>query len=289
MLTRRAFLATAALPAVARAIDPIARTATPHLRLALAAYSYRKELDLKKPSMTLFDFADLTAGLGADAVELTSYYFADTTDAYLARLKWHCSRQGLDVSCVPVRNDFAQKDDAKRRADIAHVNAWSEIAAKLGAKTVRVFAGNAPKGEAEAACRARVVASLEACCGHAAKYGIGIAMENHGGLTATPEGVLAIVKAVKATNFGINVDTGNFKTADPYADVAAIAPYGINVQVKTELFPTGKPTQEADLPRVVEILKAAKYRGYVALEYEAAEDAKTAVPKYFAQLRKLLG
>ena len=47
--------------------------------------------------------------------------------------------------------------------------------------------------------------------------------------------------------------------------------------------------EEADLKRVVGILKDAGFRGYVVLEYEAAADPKTAVPKYVKQLRELIG
>jgi hypothetical protein len=47
--------------------------------------------------------------------------------------------------------------------------------------------------------------------------------------------------------------------------------------------------QDADLSRLVEILRKATYRGYVALEYEAKEDAKVAVPRHLAALKKLLG
>ena len=99
--------------------------------------------------------------------------------------------------------------------------------------------------------------------------------------------LLAIVTAVKHDWFGVNLDTGNFRTADPYGDLARIAPYAVNVQVKTEIAPGGKK-QEADLGRLMGMLREAKYRGYVALEYEAAEDPKTAVPRYVAELRKLM-
>ena len=59
-------------------------------------------------------------------------------------------------------------------------------------------------------------------------------------------------------------------------------------QVKTEVSAGGK-VQEADLGRVVKILKDANFHGYVALEYEAKEDPKVAVPKYVKDLRKLIG
>ncbi len=84
-LSRRDFLAAAgglcAAPAVA--IDRSNAPRAAAVKLGLAAYSFRKELDLKKPTMTLFDFIDLAAGLKVDGVELTQYYFADTSDAYV--------------------------------------------------------------------------------------------------------------------------------------------------------------------------------------------------------------
>ena len=93
---------------------------------------------------------------------------------------------------------------------------------------------------------------------------------------------------MKSDYFGVNLDTGNFHTQDPYADLEKIAPYAVTVQVKTEVSPKGKGTQEADLGRLVEMLRKVKYRGYVALEYEAKEDAKVAVPRHLATLKKLL-
>ena len=294
MPTRRDFLAGAALAgsvAVAHAIDPVVRPtgvpANKAMTLSLAAYSFRQLLDLKKPAMTLFDFLDLAATLPLDAVELTSYYFAETTPAYLKRLRDHAAGKKLAISGVPVRSDFCLADPAKLRGEIAHVQAWTDRAADLGAATVRVFAGDLPKGDTLEATQARVVAALEECCAHAEKRGVLLALENHGGITATPAQLLALVKPVKSKALGVNVDTGNFKTADPYADVAAIAPYGVVVQVKTEVFPHGK-AEDADLAKVVGILRAANYHGAVVLEYEAKPDAKLAVPRHLAVLRKLL-
>jgi hypothetical protein len=43
------------------------------------------------------------------------------------------------------------------------------------------------------------------------------------------------------------------------------------------------------LKRLIGILRAANYRGYVALEYEAAEEPKKAVPGHIAALQKLMG
>ncbi|OWK43253.1 sugar phosphate isomerase/epimerase family protein [Fimbriiglobus ruber] len=295
-LTRRGFLRASAagaavLPALpAWAIDPIKRpSAKPDLKLSLAAYSFRQALDLKKPTMTMFEFIDLAAELPLDAVELTSYYFAETTPEYLDKLKAHATKKKLAISGVPVGNNFCLRDEAKRRVEIDKVKAWTERAARLGAQTVRIFAGNLEKGDTLEQAQGRVVAAVNDCCEVAVKHGILLALENHGGITATPEQLLALVKPVNSPALGVNIDTGNFRTPDPYADVAKIAPYGVVSQVKTEVNPTGKKTEEADLGRMIKILKDANFHGYVALEYEAKEDAKTAVPRYVRELRKLIG
>ena len=289
-LDRRHFLrATAGLiGSTALAIEPFERKKA-ELKLGLAAISYHKALDLAKPTMTLFDFIDLAAEFPIDAVELTSYYWAEATAEYAEKLLAHAKKRKLPISGVPVRNEFTLLDDAKRKVEIDHVKKWIELAAVAEAKTVRIFAGKVGKGDTVGAAKTRVVDAIGECCKVAEKAGVMLALENHGGLTETAEDMLAIVKVIDSKAFGVNVDTGNFKTKDPYADIAKIVPYGVVCQVKTECFPAGNPTEEADLKKVVEILKNGKFQGYFVLEYEAKENPKTAVPKYLKELRKLIG
>lgn len=294
--SRRQFLTAAAgalaLPAAASAIEPIHRTGHAPLRLSVAAYSYRQYLALKKPkqpAMTLHDFIERAAAAGCDAVELTQYYFPETSSAYLAHLKIHCSRLGLDVSGTAIRNDFCVADTAKLAREMKSVKAWVEHTARLGGKTMRVFSGSTPKGDTEERARARCVEALQEASDYAGKFGVYLALENHGGISTTPDQLLAIVTAVKSDSFGVNLDGGNFRTADPYADFARVAPYAVTVQLKTEVHPTGRPKQPADLGRLVTSLRQANYRGYVVLEYEGTEDPLAAVPRHLGELRKLMG
>jgi sugar phosphate isomerase/epimerase len=298
--TRRQFLQTALAtgagltltPTSAQAIEPIQRNGKSHIRLSIAAYSYRTYLALNikpKPPMTLDDFVELAAGMNLDAVEPTAYYFAETSQEYLAHLKGKCSRLGLDISGTAVGNNFCTSNPSKLREEIQSVKNWVEHAFALGAKTIRIFAGPIDKGDTEEKARARCVEAIQEACDYAAKFGIILALENHGGLVATIDQMLAIVQAVKHDWFGVNWDTGNFISADPYADLTRLAPYAVTVQIKTEIQRTGKKKEDADLKRLIDILRAADYRGYVALEYEAAEDPKTAVPRHIESLKKLMG
>jgi sugar phosphate isomerase/epimerase len=292
-MTRRQWMAaTAALgtAATASAIEPIRRNGRAAFKLGLAAYSFRQALDLRRkpPAMNLEGFIDQAAAWPLDAVELTAYYFPETTNAYLARLKARCTRLGLDISGTAVGNNFCRRDADRMKEEIDSVKRWIEHTSRLGGKTIRIFAGTLERGEEEAVARRRAIAAIEECCEHAAQFGVLLALENHGGITATPDQLLEIVRAVRSEWFGVNLDSGNFRTADPYDDLAKIAPYAVVAQLKTEIHRQGKGPEEADLKRLVDMLRKIHYRGYVVLEYEAAEDAAVAVPRHLRTLRELL-
>jgi sugar phosphate isomerase/epimerase len=297
-INRRQFLHAAAaagcglsLGSAASAIEPIQRPSKPHIRLSIAGYSYRKSLDLKikpKPPMTFFDMAGLAADMDLDAIEPTAYYFPETTPEYLSRLKGTCTRLGLDISGTAVGNNFCRSDPAKLKDEIASVKKWTEHSAALGAKTMRIFAGSVEKGDTEEKAKARCVEAIQEACDHAARFGVYLALENHGGIVETIDQMLGVVKAVKHDWFGVNWDTGNFHSADPYADLAKLAPYAVTVQIKTEIQRAGQKKEDADLKRKIDILRSVNYRGYVALEYEAAEDPKTAIPRHVETLKKLV-
>ena len=286
--------AAGAVPASAS--PPFTRTGGPRLRLGLAGYSLRDHLTGKlQPAMDLHGFIETAARWDVDAVELTSYYFpkdfesaAGFDSAYVAGLKRHCHLLGLDVSTTPIRNTFTYPAGPERDREIAHVKRWLDVAAELGSPAIRIFAGDAQKGQDPADGRRHCVQAIEACLDHAARRGVFLALENHGGVVAEPDGLLEIVKAVTSEWFGVNFDSGNFHGVDPYADLVRIVPYAVTAQVKVEMQAKGEEKREADFGRLVQMLKDGGYRGYVTLEYEAAEAPLTAVPRYLERLRALL-
>jgi sugar phosphate isomerase/epimerase len=68
-----------------------------------------------------------------------------------------------------------------------------------------------------------------------------------------------------------------------------IAPKTVFVQAKT-YYGGGKwYSLDLDYRRIAKILRKVNYRGYISLEFEGKEDAKTAVPKSLEMLRKAFG
>jgi sugar phosphate isomerase/epimerase len=292
---RRDFLLSAAGGAIglaagtADAIGPIRREGRSLIRLSLAAYSFRQLLDLRRkpPTMNYDGFIDLAASLPFEAVEFTEYYFAQTTPRYLGQLKGHCTRLGLDVSGTAIRTDFCVNNGTRLKEQIEHCKRWVEHTSRLGGKTVRIFGGTVANGDTEERARRQCIEAMQECCEHAGQFGIYLALENHGGITGTSQQMLALVQAIKSDWFGVNLDTGNFRTKDPYADLERLAPYAVVVQIKTEIQRQGKRPEEADFKRLFQMLRTVNYRGYVALEYEAAEDPKTAVPRAARTLHEM--
>jgi sugar phosphate isomerase/epimerase len=280
----------------ARAVAPFHRPGPPRFQLSLAAYSFRDSFKETKgkpnPNGTLEmpAFLDWCADHGCAGAELTSYFFpADATRDYLLKLRRQAWVRGIAISGTSVGNTFTHDAGPKRDEEIALVKKWVDHAAILGTSHVRVFAGNVQKGQEPAQAVKNCIAALEECADYAGQQGVFLGIENHGGIVAEPAGLLEIIRAVKSPWVGVNLDTGNFHGADPYAELAQCAPYAVNVQVKTEIKRAGAKDKEAsDLPRLVKILRDANYQGWVVLEYEAKEDPWKAVPPLLAQLGNLL-
>jgi sugar phosphate isomerase/epimerase len=269
-----------------RAIEPISRTAGAHFKFSMAAYSYRDLLQGKSKQLTIDDFIDDCAKFGLDGTELTSYYLEQNgPPEYFRQLKASAFRRGLDVSGTAVGNDFCHPPGPIRDKEIASVKRWIEYADLMDAPMIRIFSGSAKAGQSVDDARRLAIEAIEECCAYAGKYGVFLALENHGGLTDGADDMLAIVRGVKSPWFGVNVDTGNFHTADVYGDLAKIAPYALNVQVKVMIQPAGKPSEPSDFKRLAHILRSAGYRGYIVLEFEESGDPRQECPKYLDQIR----
>ena len=280
------------------AIEPFQRTGKSRFLLGLAAYSFRAHFPEevqrpnkaapKDPRMDMYQFINYCAEQGCDGAELTGYFLPkDLTGDALQKLRRHAFLRGVAVSGTAIANTFALPKGTERDQQIAHVKTWIDYASQLGAPHIRVFAGTA-KGIDEAQARLMCIEALEECCDYAGKQGIFLGLENHGGIVATSAGLLEIVRAVKSPWLGINLDSGNFHTANPYEDFSLCAPYAVNVQVKLVMSSASGEKSPTDYARIARILHDATYQGFVTLEYEESEDPYMAIPRELEKLRKAL-
>jgi sugar phosphate isomerase/epimerase len=271
---------------LAEAARPISRKGDPQIKIGCAAYSYRAYLKGESPQMTLDDFLETAAEIGCDGVELTSYYFpSEVTTDYINKIKRRAFLLGLDICATSVGNRFTYPPGPDRDGQLASVKKWIGHAVEMGAPCMRIFAGGVPESGTEEESIRWVVECIKECVPLAEQRGVILALENHHGVTSTADQVLSILDSVGSEWVGLNLDTGNFRTEDPYVDLRKAAPFTMTTHFKTEVNAGGRGKEPADYRRIVSILREVGYRGYLTLEYEAAEDAKTAVPKAIHAMR----
>ena len=320
-VNRREFLGRAAVvPAAAAAIGlgaatlaaaqtPIRRVAGAKLKLSLNAYSFSKALNDqikgRGKGMSLFDLLDYCAQQDFDAIDPTGYFFPGypkvPAERFLNDFKRRAFQLGLDISGTGVRNNFATPDKSARAKDVQHVKEWVEVAARMGAPVLRVFADTQMRAEtwqsvSKGATRDEVekwlADDIRECADHAAKYGVVIGVQNHGDFLKTADNLISLLSRVNSPWCGAIVDTGYFKATDPYAEMAKAAPYAVNWQIKQS--PEGVENEAVaptDLKRLMKIIRDSGYRGYLPIETLSPRggggnyDPYKVVPAFLAQLR----
>ncbi|MDR1171252.1 MAG: sugar phosphate isomerase/epimerase [Bacteroidales bacterium] len=296
-MERRHFiqLAAAGIPAAFFPFDKaIARSAPslpPKVKISLNAYSFNKPL--LAGEMTIDDMLDFAAKTGFEGVDLTGYYFpgypAVPSDEYIYHVKQHAFKLGLEICGSGVRNDFTYPDAAKLATEKKHVKDWIEVASKLGAQTLRIFAGkDVPDGYTWDQTADRIAADVRECAEHARRHGVMLALQNHNDFLKTAAQVQNIFKRINSEWAGLMLDIGCYRGADPFAEIAQTVPLAITWQVKEEMYINNKPVK-TDLDRLKKIIDASAYRGYLPVETLGEGDPKQKITRMYREVKKRFG
>ena len=317
-MNRRNFFTTAAclgtglaLGAQAQEAQPAASIRGKRIKLGISTYSYWHFRTTKVPIETVID---KTAELGVAGVDILHRQMdipekeplTATHRAYLQKLKRHAFTNGVDLICCSIHQDFVDPSAEYRQQQIDHTLKCIEIAYELGVPCIRLNSGRwntiasfddlmKARGEepvlpgySEDDGFKWCVDCIEKCLPKAEECGVLLALENHWGLTRTPEGLLRVLNSISSPWLGGLMDTGNFME-DPYDKLKLIAPKTTFVQAKTYYGGGEWYTLDLNYNRIAKILADVNYTGYISLEMEGKEDPDTAVPKSIAMLRKAFG
>jgi sugar phosphate isomerase/epimerase len=276
--------------AVLCAQEKIIRTGGSKLKTSLNAYSWNEPL--RNGSATLDDLLDYCAELGFDGVDLTGYYFPGypnvPSDDYIYHIKRKAFLLGLEISGTGVRNDFTYADPEKRKSDVELVLQWIDCAAKLGAPVIRIFAGKQnTDGYSWDQAAEWMVNDIKECVAYGKQRGVIVAIQNHNDFIKTASDAKKILQRVNSPWFGLILDTGSFRSMDPYAEIAEAAPYAVNWQVKENIFVNGVEVP-VDLSKLLKIIITSGYRGYLPIETLGAGDPKVKVRKFFTEVKSAL-
>jgi sugar phosphate isomerase/epimerase len=316
-MNRRTFLAnTAALGATltlgaqAQETPQAAPPTRKRLKLGVCTYSY---WHFRDPKVSIETVIEKAADLGVHGVDVLHRQM-DIPErepltaehrSYLRKLKRHAFRNGVELICLSIHQNFVQEDPAERQKHVEHTHKCLEIAQELGIPCIRLNSGrwNTIKdfddlmkargiepilpGHSEDDGFNWCIECIEKCIPKAEQCGVVMALENHWGLSRTPEGQLRLINAVPSPWLGALMDTGNFME-DPYDKLKMIAPKTVYVQAKTYYGGGEWYTLDLDYKRIAKILDEAGYTGFVSSEYEGKEAADIAVPKSIKLLRETI-
>lgn len=268
---------------------PMKRIESKSIKLSLNAYSFNKEL--RAGSVTLFDLINFCKENGFDAIDPTGYYFPGypntPNNEYLFEFKRKAFQAGIEISGTGVRNDFANSDEQERIEDLKLIDAWCEVASKLGAPLLRVFPGKKIKdGRDKSEVMKQVVSDLKRACEIGAKHGVMIALQNHNDFLISSEEIIEVITGVNSNWLGLHLDIGSLPVRNVYDEIQTLIKHAITWQIKEEVWENGKKVP-VDYDRLMKIILTSDYIGYLPLETLKADPTKQ-IPVMIDEIRKRL-
>jgi sugar phosphate isomerase/epimerase len=230
--------------------------------------------------LTLLTAAAFHKDLNIKGVSLNDLYFKSWDKDYLDQIVESFKTNGRTITCLIMEGNLATPDEEARKKQIVSNTAKLKAAGYLGAPVVRMNLGGVGKGEDNKKEGVdRCVAAFKEILPLAKDLGVRITIENHGGVSGTVEGILAVINGTDREWVGSLLDFNNAPVHQDPEVFAKLAPYAYHVHAKVADFkPDGEAT-DADYGRLLGILKEVKYPGAVSIEWEGKGEAVEGVKK----------
>lgn len=283
------------------------------MKIGLSTYSLNA--DIRSGKKTVLDAMRFAKEQGAEHIELVpsgyQIYDAEANAFHESLIEQICALSqelSLPLSNYAISANLIDDDADARRAEVERVKRHVDAVHRLGIAYMRhdLASAGSPNGDLSPAAFehyfANAVASAREIADYAAQYGITTLLENHGRFINGADRVLRVIEAVDRPNYGLLLDTGNFRCVDedPLVAVKKCAPFAKMVHLKD--FYVRKTERMRGLDRYGSWFSTASgeyrlrgsilgqgdlnvraslkwicesgYNGYVSIEYEGVEDCE---------------
>ncbi len=272
-----------------RAAARVSAMPEPLFKISLAQWSLNRALfggrldHLEFPKTAKEEF-------GIDAVEYVNQFWKKKGDEeYTRELRKRCNDLGVRSVLIMCDGEGAlgDPDESKRRQAVENHRKWLDAAAALGCHSIRV---NAASGGSFDEQRDRAAEGLRRLCELADPLNLNVIVENHGGLSSNGAWLAAVIKQVGHKRAGTLPDFGNFRISDKesydrYKGTEELMPFARGVSAKSYDFNDSGDETTIDYRRMLKIVLAAKYSGYIGIEYEGG---RLSEPEGIRATKKLL-
>jgi sugar phosphate isomerase/epimerase len=256
------------------------------MKVGIDSYCYHRYFGesyagLQQPAdrtLSVWDFLKRARKLGVAGVSLESCFLPCDAD-FFRRLRDTLDSYGFERVWAWGHPDGLRSGTDRQAARdlVAHL----AHARALGAGVMRIVGGNRRTRPASfAQHKRRLVAMLKKIIPAAKDHGVVLALENHIDLTA--DEMVDLIRTLDSPWLGVCLDTGNNLRLheDPLTVAAKLAPLARATHVKDIGARRGDPQEFAfwpsvplgaglvDIPRVVDLLRRARYKGLLAIEID---------------------
>lgn len=235
---------------------------------------------------------------GIEAVEYVNQFFKDKAKdkKYLAEMKKRAKGSGVKGLLIMIdgEGNLGEPNENTRSKAIENHYKWVDAAKFLGCHSIRVNARS--KGSYDEQVKL-ATDGLSRLTEYGDKRGINVIVENHGGLSSNGKWLATVIKNVNHARCGTLPDFGNFrlkgdKWYDRYQGVRELMPFAKAVSAKSHDFDDMGNETKTDYLKMMKIVKAARYRGWVGIEYEGGrlseDEGILATKKLLEKVRKEL-
>lgn len=267
------------------------------MEISLAGWSLHRRFQHKDNPLALLDYPQLARDeFGICAVELNSPYFvykgpqeqAGIAAEYLDELRARAESAGVRLLSIAVDGDgdLAAPDEAERKRCVEAHRKWFDICRKLGCTSFRANSGGHDTPDRDRAVE-QCIKSFRELAAMAEETGIRLLMENHGGVSQSPDTIVEIMQAVDSDCCRVLADFLNWPPEeDKLANLRKIAPYAWATHAKFLSFDESGESNEIDCAEVMEIFRDAGYSNPFGIEYEGPTDDHEGVLKSKALLER---
>lgn len=245
-------------------------------KISLAEWSFH--VSLKAGKMDHLDFPVIARKeFDLDGVEYVNQFFMDKAKdaAYLAELKKRCDDNGVRSLLIMCDSEgsLGDTDTAQRLQAVENHYKWVDAAHFLGCHSIRVNCAGTGSAEEVATAGTDGLSRLSE---YASQAGLHVIVENHGGYSSNGQWLTTVIRNVAKPNCGTLPDFGNFNLGndtwyDRYKGVEEMMPFAKAVSAKSFDFDAQGNCVETDYFRMLKIVKAAGYSGYIGIEYEGGQ------------------
>jgi sugar phosphate isomerase/epimerase len=199
--------------------------------------------------MSIVEWAELGRRCGLDGIDMSLLFIESHAPSYLGKLKRELADAGMPVIMTAAYPDFTHPEALQRKRELEYLRRDIALSSELGARYVRVLAGQAHPETGRTEGIKWAVESLAAADGIARQYGVQLLYEDHSkpgawdyfDFSYPVDIFLEVCEGIRDTGILINFDTGNVAAQglDPLTVLAKVIDRVETIHV-SDIAETGK-------------------------------------------------